>query len=159
MQLTVQEIKDGIHISRTDLINFIDKKTCEDIDMELYDYLIKYIVDNKIDILHTHMLHIIGPPLTAIIHSGVMRTKTPIIHHQHSPLETPSHIFGVKTFYWSMIISVSKWLSNQIYNSGISPAKIKTVPNFIDTDKFNPENQSIKKKYELIKKLDIEENK
>ncbi len=149
-----EEIENGIHITRTDFLSNIksDKN-------EFFDFLVDYFERNKIDIVHTHSIHKDILPLTAVIYSVALKSKIPIIFHMHLPVEGHEARFALSTFSWDYVIPVSSWIARQVYECGISPSKIKTIPNFVDINRFRSDINNESRKEKLINELDIDEEK
>ncbi|MDI6806289.1 MAG: glycosyltransferase family 4 protein [Candidatus Aenigmarchaeota archaeon] len=153
-----EAVEEGIHVTRTRLLSHRGRETYHTDDTEFYNYFIDYLERNKIDIIHSHMIYVSALPIAGILQSVRIRTRIPILLHQHCPPDKPAHEFVLKIFNWDYIIPVSRWVAKHVYEIGVPPEKIKTIPNFVDVEKFKPGIHSERERERLIDelKLDLE---
>ena len=136
-----------------------------------YEFALKvrrFVIENQIDIVHTHELEVSVLGLMGLI--GVKNVKK--IMHVHTPITNWRHTFlnkifkaplnfianfVVANFVADKVIALTAIIKNErIYNELVRPSKIVVIPNAVDTSDLQISDiDRAKYKTEIIKRYNI----
>jgi glycosyltransferase involved in cell wall biosynthesis len=138
----------GVAVYRTPLLRTgpIVREECA----ELYEFMREFIADNEIDVLHLHNFHLSQGIHQAItIHLAAESAGIPAILHLHGRVVAELEKFIVRNVGWDKILSVSRWVENQVVSREIKD-KCRVIYNGVDTERFCPQDGgSIRRKLGL----------
>ena len=137
LEYTIEEDR-GVQVHRipqlrTDLA--ISRETC----LDFYNFLTSFIKKYNIDLLHLHNFH-----LSQGIHHAITsdlaakRSGIPSLIHLHGSIIAPLEKFIVRNVEWTKILSVSKWIENQVISDMIRDKAI-VIYNGVDEGRFRPD--------------------
>lgn len=138
-----------------------------DIDIKYIWDLVKFLKQNKIDVIHSHELRAVANSLIA---GFLARTKVRI-SHIHTPfsewpiskqkklLYTKCYSIAI-AFFATKEVAITQSRYEVKVKEGINKNKLVVIPNGINTKKFQiTNNEKTKYKNEIIKKYQIPQNK
>ena len=104
-----------------------------------YSRMKQIIKEESLEILHLHNLHFRYNFLKTM---GILRAakemNTPTILHVHGIPKDEVSQYILRKMPWDRVISISKWISSQIYEMGVSADDITLIYNGTDTKWFKP---------------------
>lgn len=139
---------DVVSIVRKDFLNLsykksFDKKEIPESEikaksMDFFNFLQKFIKEEKIDIVSVQDLHYLPPIYSLVLNMVCFSMKVPMVLNMHSFISTDMQRSIAKDLLWEKILCVSKSVAGDCFNKGIGIDKLHTQYLGVDVKEFKP---------------------
>lgn len=149
------EKKEPFEVIRIDEMDF--RKISQDSIIDLKKRLMDILIKNRIEIIHSQNLICRPTKYAKAIIDSSNKLGVPLIDHCHDARKEylNPNLINLKI---DKFIAVSHFVKRNLVSLGILRKKIEIVPNFVDTDLFDPSKYDInkcKKEFDIPKKKKI----
>ncbi len=102
-----------------------------------FEYLLRTIANEKIDIINAENFHLGLPPAYSLmLNMACISTKTPLVLRLHSYPTKPIHEEIINNLFWDKVICVSKSVAGDCFSKGADINKLETRYLGVDISEF-----------------------